>query len=179
MTLTTALETFSDSLDDIKQSCVENMQDIITHTPHHFTGEVGHYLNMIAKRTDTPIKEWEQQLRKLIVEEKTEQYLRTIKRIVKIQSPKSTHGGITDADILRAKEYPIEDLIDTKMFKAGGSKWKFKTLCPFHSERTASFCVDKKNLYKCFGCQDRGSAIDYVMKTQNMNFVQSVKFLAK
>jgi DNA primase len=34
---------------------------------------------------------------------------------------------------------------------------EFKALCPFHTERTPSFCVvPAKGFYKCFGCGEAG-----------------------
>ncbi len=55
----------------------------------------------------------------------------------------------------------------------------FKTLCPFHQERTPSFCVwPESNSYYCFGCHASGNAITYVMETQGVNFPEAVELLA-
>lgn len=55
----------------------------------------------------------------------------------------------------------------------------FKTLCPFHQERTPSFCVwPESNSYYCFGCHASGNAITYVMETQGLNFPEAVELLA-
>jgi DNA primase len=52
-------------------------------------------------------------------------------------------------------------------------------LCPFHSEKTPSFSVTPaKGLFYCFGCQAGGSVIQFIMKQENLNFIDSVKFLA-
>lgn len=54
-----------------------------------------------------------------------------------------------------------------------------KGLCPFHNEKTPSFYVyPETNSYFCFGCNAGGSAIDFVMHQQNLDFVEAVKFLA-
>lgn len=51
-------------------------------------------------------------------------------------------------------------------------------LCPFHSERTASFCVNsEKQKFKCFGCGASGDAIDFIMKYKNISFKDAVKYL--
>ena len=38
-------------------------------------------------------------------------------------------------------------------------------LCPFHSEKTPSFHVhSEKGLFKCFGCNESGDVIGFVVK---------------
>ncbi|MFW5881820.1 MAG: DNA primase, partial [Roseicyclus sp.] len=52
--------------------------------------------------------------------------------------------------------------------------------CPFHHEKTASFHVDdRKGFFYCFGCQEKGSVFDFVMKTENMGFMETVERLAR
>ena len=52
-------------------------------------------------------------------------------------------------------------------------------LCPFHNEKTPSFTVnEEKGFYHCFGCGEHGSIFDFVMKTNNMSFPESVERLA-
>lgn len=52
-------------------------------------------------------------------------------------------------------------------------------LCPFHSEKTPSFTVSPdKRMFFCFGCHAGGSAITFVQKIENMDFVDAVAFLA-
>ena len=54
-----------------------------------------------------------------------------------------------------------------------------KCLCPFHSEKTASMVVyeDTQSFY-CFGCGVGGDVITFIEKIENLNYVDSVKFLA-
>lgn len=52
-------------------------------------------------------------------------------------------------------------------------------LCPFHEEKTPSFTVnDIKGFYHCFGCGAHGSAFDFVMKTDGLEFPEAVERLA-
>jgi DNA primase len=52
--------------------------------------------------------------------------------------------------------------------------------CPFHQEKTASFHVDdRKGFFYCFGCQEKGSVFDFVMKTENVGFMEAVETLAR
>ncbi|GAA5494219.1 DNA primase [Rubritalea halochordaticola] len=60
--------------------------------------------------------------------------------------------------------------------RAGGS---FKALCPFHNEKTPSFNITpSRQSFHCFGCGESGSAIGFVMKYENLPFVDAVKKLA-
>jgi DNA primase catalytic core len=53
--------------------------------------------------------------------------------------------------------------------------------CPFHQEKTPSFCVDTlKNLWHCYGsCQDGGTVIKFIEKIENLPFPLAVKKLLK
>ncbi len=55
-----------------------------------------------------------------------------------------------------------------------------KALCPFHNEKTASFTVypDTQSFY-CFGCNAGGDVITFVMKQENLDYVEAVKLLAQ
>ena len=56
----------------------------------------------------------------------------------------------------------------------------FMGLCPFHREKTPSFCVSMdKQIYKCFGCSEGGNVISFIMKLENLEFWDSVEYLAE
>jgi DNA primase len=56
----------------------------------------------------------------------------------------------------------------------------FSGLCPFHKEKTPSFSVDsQKQRYHCFGCGEGGDVIAFIMKIENLDFVEAAEFLAK
>lgn len=68
----------------------------------------------------------------------------------------------------------ISEYVNLK--RAGSS---FKGLCPFHNEKTPSFSVSRERGYfHCFGCHERGDAISFIMKIENLNYVDALKFLA-
>jgi DNA primase len=53
-------------------------------------------------------------------------------------------------------------------------------LCPFHKEKTPSFNVmEHKNFYHCFGCGASGDIVEFLIKSQHLNFVEAVESLAK
>jgi DNA primase len=52
-------------------------------------------------------------------------------------------------------------------------------LCPFHNEKTPSFTVnDEKGFYYCFGCGAHGNIFDFVMRTEGLNFPETIEKLA-
>tara|TARA_Y100001970_G_scaffold3941_1_gene4549 strand:- start:4413 stop:6188 length:1776 start_codon:yes stop_codon:yes gene_type:complete len=56
---------------------------------------------------------------------------------------------------------------------------EFVGLSPFKNERTPSFTVnDEKEFYHCFATGEHGNIFDFVMKTQNLRFGETVKYLA-
>ena len=61
--------------------------------------------------------------------------------------------------------------------KAGSN---FKTNCPFHHEKTASFMVSPdRQIYHCFGCGESGNAFKFLMRHERMEFPEAVEMLAK
>ncbi len=53
-------------------------------------------------------------------------------------------------------------------------------LCPFHSEKTASFSVaPDKGIYYCFGCHKGGGVVNFIMEVENLDYIDAVRFLAK
>lgn len=52
--------------------------------------------------------------------------------------------------------------------------------CPFHNEKTPSFTVSPhKGIFKCFGCGEGGNALNFVMKHDQLSFVDAIKYLGK
>jgi len=51
--------------------------------------------------------------------------------------------------------------------------------CPFHGEKTPSFKIDPATqLWHCFGCGKGGDVYKYVMLSENVDFIESVRGLA-
>lgn len=56
---------------------------------------------------------------------------------------------------------------------------KFVTLCPFHSEKTAScYVTPDTGRFKCFGCGAAGTVIDYHALKRGISSAESIKELA-
>lgn len=83
-------------------------------------------------------------------------------------------------DIIEEIKYrsDIADIIsDYVKLKPAGTN--YKGLCPFHNEKTPSFHVNTaKQIYRCFGCGEGGDVISFVMKVENLDFMDAVRLLA-
>ncbi len=53
-------------------------------------------------------------------------------------------------------------------------------LCPFHGEKTPSFNIyTENNSFYCFGCGAGGDVITFIMKIENLDYIEAVRFLAQ
>ncbi|MCL1934621.1 MAG: DNA primase [Candidatus Azobacteroides sp.] len=53
-------------------------------------------------------------------------------------------------------------------------------LCPFHDDKTPSFYVSPaKNICKCFACGEGGTPVHFIMKHEQLSYVDALKYLAK
>ncbi|GAA2687760.1 DNA primase [Streptomyces lunalinharesii] len=74
---------------------------------------------------------------------------------------------------------PIDAVVSEylQLRNAGGGN--LKGLCPFHDEKSPSFHVSPaKGLYHCFGCQEGGDTVDFVMKIDHLSFAETIERLA-
>jgi DNA primase len=92
----------------------------------------------------------------------------------------SEKRGVPSETIQQIRErVDIVDLISTyvSLSKAGQN---FKGLCPFHSEKSPSFSVNPASQYfHCFGCQAGGDAFTFLMKQENMDFMEALRELSE
>lgn len=73
----------------------------------------------------------------------------------------------------------ILDVVQSRVVlkKKGANYWG---CCPFHGEKTPSFCVNvQKGIFKCFGCGEGGDAISFLMKINNQTFMEVIRDLAQ
>lgn len=53
-------------------------------------------------------------------------------------------------------------------------------LCPFHNEKTPSFNIYPENgSFYCFGCSAGGDVISFVMRIENLDYMEAIRFLAQ
>ncbi|MFD3438058.1 DNA primase [Streptomyces sp. NPDC058685] len=89
-------------------------------------------------------------------------------------------GRINDDDVKAVRDaVPIDAVVSEylQLRNAGGGN--LKGLCPFHDEKSPSFQVSpSKGLFHCFGCQEGGDTIAFVMKIDHLTFSETVERLA-
>ncbi len=60
---------------------------------------------------------------------------------------------------------------------AGGGR--LKGLCPFHTEKTPSFTVNRhEQRYYCFGCNKGGDALSFIQEHEGLTFMEALQKLA-
>jgi len=63
-----------------------------------------------------------------------------------------------------------------KLEQRRGTYWG---CCPFHHEKTASFCVNPTDrFYYCYGCHKSGDVITFIREMESLDFNDAVKYLA-
>lgn len=158
-----------DELESLKMDLMVNIKHTLDTVPRLLPQATDETLRFVCKGLDD-----------LYVQQKVEGPRKAIQRIVgrqnHLRNPAKPRSGVTDDQIERAREYPMEDLIDGRIFKAGAKR---TTHCPFHQERTPSFFIFPDNKYKCFGCGEHGDTIAFVMKRDGVKFIQAVEALTK
>ena len=72
----------------------------------------------------------------------------------------------------------LYDLISPYVqLKKSGAKWV--GLSPFNQEKTPSFYVDSiKGFFHCFSSGEKGDALSFVQKVENLTFPEAIEFLA-
>ncbi|MFF0727947.1 DNA primase [Streptomyces sp. NPDC004134] len=89
-------------------------------------------------------------------------------------------GRINDDDVRTVRNaVPIDAVVSEYLQLRPGGGGNLKGICPFHDEKSPSFHVSPaKGLYHCFGCQEGGDTVDFVMKVEHLSFSETIERLA-
>lgn len=72
----------------------------------------------------------------------------------------------------------LSDIIGQRITVSRAGR-EFKACCPFHNEKTPSFTInDEKEFFHCFGCGAHGDHLGFVMRHDNMPFMEAIESLA-
>ncbi|KOV14021.1 DNA primase [Streptomyces sp. XY431] len=74
---------------------------------------------------------------------------------------------------------PIDAVVGDYVQLTNGGGGEYKGVCPFHDEKSASFYVNPaKGVFHCFGCQENGDTIAFLMKIEHFTFAEAVERMA-
>ncbi len=72
----------------------------------------------------------------------------------------------------------VDVVSDFVALKRRGGNWI--GLCPFHNDRRPSFYVSRaKGICKCFACGEGGSAVNFIMKHEQLSYPEALRYLAR
>jgi DNA primase len=87
--------------------------------------------------------------------------------------------GILDEDVARVREATDLVALASEHIALKRVGRRFTGLCPFHTEKTASFNINPElGVFKCFGCGKSGDAITFVREVEHLDFPDAVERLA-
>jgi len=90
--------------------------------------------------------------------------------------PKGTGFQINPDILQRAKESPIQDYLTCRNWRQVAGR--LVTSCPFHKDDTPSFAIyTKDNTWHCFSCGAGRDVIDFIMRQQNLKFIEAVRYI--
>lgn len=73
----------------------------------------------------------------------------------------------------------IDDVVSSYVSLRNAGGGSMKGLCPFHDEKSPSFHVTpSRGFFHCFGCQEGGDVITFLMKIDGLAFSEAVEHLA-
>ncbi|WP_327069348.1 DNA primase [Kitasatospora sp. NBC_01250] len=89
-------------------------------------------------------------------------------------------GRIRDEDVQAVRDaLPIDVVVGDYVQLTNGGGGQLKGVCPFHDEKSASFYVSpSKGVFHCFGCQESGDTISFLMKIEHFSFAEAVERMA-
>ncbi len=90
-------------------------------------------------------------------------------------------GRIREEDIAEVREKArIDEVVSQYVTLRSAGGGSYKGLCPFHDEKSPSFNVNPaRGFYHCFGCQEGGDVISFLMKIDGLTFTDTVERLAE
>jgi len=109
---------------------------------------------------------------------KLNRYLRKLRFYKKVHLDLLGNGNQEVLDVELARNVPIELIVTPYLPKFRKIRNKIIANCPFHPDKTPSFYLFMdQNSYHCFGCQEHGDVINFIIKAENFTFKEAVRYL--
>lgn len=177
-----ALEIFGK--DEVTQTFIENIETLDNMRNTLLKDKLEYTETVVSKLPEESFERWFSEQRwdvlhgrelKEIEEELFSKSEILLKKILKIKPKGSNAKGFVDKESVQ--QTPLIDIFEGKLIKSGN---RFKAICPFHADKNPSFVIyPETNTFHCFGCNESGDVITYVMKSQNIGFVDALKYLSQ
>ena len=98
-----------------------------------------------------------------------------LKRLLWTAKGRILKGQLSEKEIQRALNIPIENLINQPLRKSGRA---LVGLCPFHPEKHPSFFIYlETNTCWCYGCNQGGNTIKFIELLYGYSFKEAVRYL--
>jgi hypothetical protein len=98
-----------------------------------------------------------------------------LSRLYNLACGRKIKGWISEDQIQMALHIPVRSLIQGDARRSGKRMF---ALCPLHQEKTPSFCIyPEKNTFYCYGCNQGGNVIKFVMLLHGLDFKGAIKYL--
>lgn len=170
------------SLNEIKEAFPEEIEEIVPRVIKELEEEINDYKEKRNIRFNKSLNYFTPEYaRQLAEEEMPKEKVNHMNKLkVQINVTNGYNNAVSEAEIQTAKGKDIRKLHTFNKPRVYGTR--FTACCPFHAggnEKTPSFMINQRNLFKCFGCGEAGDAITFIMKLNNLNFIDAVKFLNK
>lgn len=130
---------------------------------------------LLSERIQTVIEEGNLVALLLLKERQDEEKkkLGAYERLLEKEAPvkkEAKEGEITDDMILKAREYPFEDLLPEPLRRG-------RCRCPVHSGKNQMSFSVKENRGSCFSCGWKGDPIQFLIDTMGLTFPEAVRRL--
>jgi hypothetical protein len=98
--------------------------------------------------------------------------------LIHLSQPHNTNSRKRYTDLSVAKDMalqvPLAQLVSVDVKRKGKN---YTCHCSLHNEKTPSFTIFPNNRWYCFGCNEGGDSISFVMRTKKCSFVEAVNYL--